>query len=186
MVQLRILGPISLTGEDGATLDDVVSQTRRFALLAHLAMRAPKGFIRRDALLPLFWPELDQDRARGALRQALYFLRNALGSDALVSRGSEEVGIATDKLWCDATEFEAAVKARRLDDALTLYRGDLLESFFISEAPDFEQWMQAEQTRLRTLAAQVALDAASEAERRGDFRGAAVLLRRACAAPRSL
>src|SRR5690242_3793253 len=102
MIRCRILGPTGLSGPDGLALDDVVSQPRRLALLAYLAMQSSRGFIRRDALLPIFWPELDQERARGALRQALYVLRSELGEGVVISRGAEEVGIAPDMLWCDA------------------------------------------------------------------------------------
>src|SRR6187549_2358356 len=113
MIRCRILGPIRLSGPDGQSHDDVVSQPRRLALLAYLVMQAPRGFTRRDALFPVFWPELDQDRARGALRQALYVLRGALGDGVIVSRGAEEVGLAPGALWCDALEFERACDAKQ-------------------------------------------------------------------------
>src|SRR3989475_9375393 len=43
---------------------------------------------RRDSLVALFWPELDQEHARTALRQALRVLRAALGAGAVVDRKS--------------------------------------------------------------------------------------------------
>jgi len=149
MIRFRVLGPISLSRPDGQPLDEVVAQPRRLALLVYLAMQAPRGFIRRDALLPIFWPELDLDRARGALRQALYVLRSALGDGVVISRGTDEVALAPDRISCDAIECERACVERRWADAVELYRGDFLQAFFIKEAPQFEQWAQELQGRLR-------------------------------------
>lgn len=181
MIRCRILGPTGLSGPDGLALDDVVSQTRRHALLVYLVMQSSRGFIRRDALLPIFWPELDQDRARGALRQALYVLRSSLGDGVLVSRGAEEVGIAPGTLWCDALEFERACDAGQWSTALELYRGDFLESFFIAEAPEFERWMQAHQGRLRLRATSAARALASAQEASGALGDATATIRKALA-----
>ena len=181
MIRCRILGPISLSGPDERPLDEVVAQPRRLALLVYLAMQAPRGFTRRDALLPMFWPELDQERARGALRQALYFLRSALGDDVVVSRGVEEVAVAPNRMWCDALEFERACDEKRWDDALALYRGDFLQAFFIAEAPQFEQWMQDQQGRLRLRAGSAARLLAAAQEAAGALQDATGTVRRALA-----
>lgn len=50
------------------------------------------------------WPELDAQRARAALSQALYFLRGELGKDVVVGRGREEIGVDPGLLWCDVME----------------------------------------------------------------------------------
>src|SRR3989449_6648564 len=92
MIELLRLGRLSLTAAEGREMRTPLGQPRRFALLASLAAATPPGFHRRDSLLALFWPELDQEHARTALRQALRVLRAALGAGAVVSRGdrSEE------------------------------------------------------------------------------------------------
>jgi len=90
---------------------------------------------RRDSLVALFWPELDQEHARAALRQALHGLRHALGDGVLVTRGDEDIGLDAERIRCDVVEFERAAVAGQLADALDLYRGDLLEGFFIRGAP---------------------------------------------------
>ena len=41
-------------------------------------VRAESRPARRDTLLGVFWPELEQDRARNALSKAVYFLRQSL------------------------------------------------------------------------------------------------------------
>src|SRR2546427_4893642 len=68
-----------------------------YPTLFRSAAATPYRLHRRDTLLGLFWPELDQDHARAALRQALHGLRQGLGGDVLTSRGDEEVGIGDRK-----------------------------------------------------------------------------------------
>src|SRR5205085_5937190 len=100
----------------------------------------PLGFHRRDALLALFWPELDEEHARDALSAALGFLRRALGTGVVVTRGAEEVGLDRARAWCDAAAFGEHIAAGRHDDALTLYRGDFLRGFHVADAPEFGRW----------------------------------------------
>src|SRR5207247_9391243 len=112
MVEFRLLGTLSLTTADGREVGSLLSQPRRLARLAYLAAATPRGLHRRDTLLALFWPELDQDHARAALRQALHVLRGALGTDAVVTRGDEEIGLDPSRVWCDVAAFEAAMAAQ--------------------------------------------------------------------------
>lgn len=149
MIELRLLGPIGLTDAKGRELRGLLGQPRRLALLAYLGAATPRGMHRRDALACLFWPELDQAHARAALRQAVYVLRTEIGADAVLSRGDEDVGLAFDLIGCDVAAFDDAIAAGHFDEALEWYRGDLLEGFFISGAPEFEEWLERERGRLR-------------------------------------
>ena len=97
MIELRTLGVLDLTGPDGTDCRAVLQQPKRLGLLAYLAVSAPRRFHRRDSLLAVFWPELDQDRARAALRRSLYFIRTALGPGVIEGRGEEEVGIGVGR-----------------------------------------------------------------------------------------
>ena len=180
MIQLRVLGAADLR-RDGDEVRSVLSQPKRLALLAYLATASPRGFHSRDTLLGLFWPELDQERARNALRQALHYLRRALGEQAVVGRGDREVGTDPAVLWCDAAAFDEAVEAGRHEDALTLYRGDLLPGFFIEEAPEAERWLEDERARRRRTAVASAWALAAREEAAGELRAAALWARRAAA-----
>ena len=153
MIELCMLGRLSLTGADGREVRGLLGQPRRLALLAYLAAASPQGFHRRDTLLALFWPELDQEHARAALRQALHVVRDALGGDAVTSRGDEEIGLDFAQVSCDVAAFERALRSGQLEEALDLYRGALLEGFFISDAPEFERWLETERARLQQAAA---------------------------------
>src|SRR3989442_3742967 len=122
MIELRMLGRLSLTGDDGLEVRGLLGQPRRLALLAYLAAASPQGFHRRDTLLALFWPELDQEHARAALRQALHVVRDALGGDAVTSRGDEEIGLGFGPASCDLAAFQPTLRIGQLEAALELHR----------------------------------------------------------------
>lgn len=168
MVELRILGSVRLQAPDGRDVQVLVRHPKRTALLAYLAAALPRGPHRRDTLLALFWPESDAAHARAALNQALYVLRTTLGEQAIVSHGAEEVGLNGDVVWCDAAAFEAALEAGLPADALALYRGDLLDGFFVRGAPDFEHWLDRGRARLRERASQGAWALAEASAVAGD------------------
>jgi len=164
VVQLRILGSIELRSADGEQLDSVVAQPKRLALLAYLALARTFGFHRRDRLLAMFWPELDEAHARDSLSQAIRFLRQTLGSSVVVSRGAEDVGLDREQLWCDAVAFQAAVGEGRPREAIELYRGDLLDGFFVADSLGLDEWLEGERRRLRERASHAARTVAEQEE----------------------
>ena len=153
MVRLQLLGALGLTGDDGREIRPVLAQPKRFALLAYLALAEPRGFRRRDTLLPLFWPDTAGEPARASLRRSLHFLRSHLGEGVIVTRGEEEVDVATEGLSCDVRTFEAHLAANREAEALALYHGDLLAGFFVSDAaPELDEWIDRTRRRYRDAA----------------------------------
>jgi DNA-binding SARP family transcriptional activator/Flp pilus assembly protein TadD len=164
MLELQTLGKLDLRRGDGRPLAGLLTQPRRIALLCYLAAATPTGFHRRASVLALFWPERDEHRARAALRQAVYFLRRSLGNGTILSRGSEELGVDRRLLWCDAVAFAEALRERRFEDALTLYRGDLLEGFFVEDGTEFLSWLEGERSRLRSRAVAAAWELSEASE----------------------
>src|SRR5216117_194064 len=105
MLKLQLLGSLDLL-DAGRDISPVLRRPKSLALLTYLASARPRGFHRRDTLLALFWPDLDQAHARNALRQALHSLRHVLGAEAVVGRGEEELSVDRSRLWCDVAQFE--------------------------------------------------------------------------------
>jgi serine/threonine-protein kinase len=139
-------------------------------LLAYLAAAEPRGAHRRDALVGLFWPDLDQDGARSALRQALHAIRRSLGAEAISSDGAAAVAVCPAAFRCDLWEFENAVARGDHAEAVRLYSGDVCAGLHVTDAPEFERWIDAARMRARTMARASAWAAAEHAkgERRTD------------------
>jgi TolB-like protein/DNA-binding SARP family transcriptional activator len=180
MIEFRTLGTVDLR-RDGEELRAVVLQPKRLAVLAYLATASPRGFHSRDRVLGLFWPDLDQERARNAMRQALHFLRKSLGEEVVAGRGDREVGLGEGTLWCDAAAFDDALAAGRPEDAVALYRGDFLPGFFVEDAVEAERWLEAERERRRLAAREALRSLVEREEAKGERRAAVLWARRAVA-----
>ncbi|EMR01972.1 AfsR/SARP family transcriptional regulator [Cesiribacter andamanensis] len=164
--ELYILGPAEIRTTDGTLVHSFLAGPKRLALLVYLLLKRPYGFHRRDSLLPLFWPEGGQKSARNALSNMLYHIRRTLGPAAILNRGSEEVCLQPGAFWADVRAFEECCQQGRLQEALRLYRGDLLKGFHITDAsPEFDQWLEEERSRLTRLATEGAWTLAHEAEK---------------------
>ena len=174
MIRLSTLGNIELSsdGDGGGDADALIAQPKRFALLCYLAIPKPGAMFRRDTLLGVFWPDGDSEHTRTALRQALAHIRKSLGHDAIVRRGSEEVGLNPDLFWSDVAAFEQALDAGNLADAAELYQGELLKGFFLSNALEFEHWLDAERARLAGRYANALEELANAAAAAGKTRAA--------------
>lgn len=124
------------------------------SLLAYLLLHRHRLHA-REALAGLLWGNLDEERARSCLSTALWRLRQALEPNGtgrgtyLVTPVSGEVGFNQEsEHWLDVDDFESASEsatskpfhsldrhdAERLERALSLYTGDLMEGFS-------EDWM---------------------------------------------
>lgn len=181
MIELRAFGSLELRQQDGAQVLSVLTQPKRAALLCYLAVARPPGYHRRDTLLALFWPERDEERARAALRQSLYFLRRSLGEDVVRTRGDEDIALDPAQLWCDVREFEKRLDAGDAEGALELYRGDLLQGFLLDGASELLDWVDQERGRLKQRAAGAAWRVARARESAGEPGAAADWGRRALA-----
>ncbi len=177
--QLRVLGETALRTTDGSSLDALLAQPKRFALLTYLLVDPPPRLHRREALLLRFWPEFDEAHARGALSQALSFLRRHLGEEAVVTRGTEEVGLNHALFESDAARFEALAEAGEDQRALARYGGDLLPGFHLDGCNEFDDWLAAERARLRARAVRCAKAVSRAAEASGDQSLAVVAARHA-------
>ncbi|HVT40625.1 MAG TPA: BTAD domain-containing putative transcriptional regulator [Gemmatimonadaceae bacterium] len=176
---LFLFGSLELRAPEGSDTRQILSRPKVIALLAYLAVPSVGRFVRRDTLVGLLWPVLDQAHARAALRKALQAVRTALGRDAALARGDEEVALSTGALWCDAAAFTAAADSGALSRALELYRGELLPGFHLSGCGDFDQWLEAERTAAAERASAAAWALAQRQERESALSDAARSARRA-------
>ena len=116
-------------------------------LLIYLALTGPQAQP-RDVLAALFWPDEPEAVAKKNLRQSLYQLRQVLGETAgpveaylLVTRSTLQFNPASDYAL-DVTAFLACLENDQLEQAIKLYRGDLLPGFTCDSLP-FEEWLRS-------------------------------------------
>lgn len=147
--RLLLLGPPSLD------LDGAVEQLpfdRRHQLLAALALRA--GWVPRSELATLLWPGRSDKLAYTNLRKTLFRLQDLTWAAALEAQGHAlRLELATD-----VAAFDAAIRERRLADALGLWRGEFLAGFDDAANEAWTEWLLAERERLRALWRAAALE----------------------------
>ncbi|HSW30993.1 MAG TPA: BTAD domain-containing putative transcriptional regulator [Longimicrobiales bacterium] len=156
LLTLKAFGALDFRNEACESVPAVLAQPKRAALLAYLILAHPGEFCRRDTLLALFWPDLDQEAGRHALNQALSFLRRHLPEGVLVTRGAEEVGVDPARSRSDVGAFQGALASGNWSEALGHYQGELLEGLHVSGAAPFLDWVDRERERLREAAADAA------------------------------
>jgi adenylate cyclase len=182
MIELRTLGGLDVRGADGSDARRLPTQTKRMALLIYLVLAEGGVSRRRDTVVAHLWPELDTAHARGALRQALHFLRRTLGPNVIVTHGEEMITVSPAALWCDVAAFREYHAAQRYDDALAVYEGEFLEGFFATDvAVEFEQWIADTREGLRRSAVECAWAACDGLRGAGDASAAVAMARRAAA-----
>ena len=133
---------------------------------------APGQRLSRDKLLAYLWPESDSERARNLLKVSSYVLRSELGEGALLSEG-EDLRLNDTVVRSDAAELDAAVGRGDFERAIAVYKGPFLDGFFLSDAPQFEQWAARERERLAARYARALEALAEQAEASGNASAAA-------------
>lgn len=164
MPDLKLLGGVVLESSEGP-LSGPAARRHPLAILALLATAASRS-MRRPKLIGLVWPEVDESTGRNRLTTALYHLRQALGSSALVSAG-DDLRLDTDALGCDVWRFEAAVDGGDLHAAVRAYGGPFLDGFYLEHTPEFTRWADVERDRLRRRYLDALDTLARDAEREG-------------------
>ena len=139
-------------------------------LLIHRA--AP---VSRDYLAFLLWPDEEEGVARTRLRSTVNDLLRVMPQP-----GSDFIGSSVTELWwnpdvalsLDVDEFTDASKdAARLEEAVALYRGDLLPELY-------DEWLDGLRERFRNIYLTVLTQLVSSLRKRGDVRRAIEMARK--------
>lgn len=126
------------------------------SLLAYLALTNKQSHP-REVLATFFWPDEPGTVARKNLRQSLYQLRQVLKEfdsqqepHLLVSRSTVQFNPASD-YSLDVRDFLDSLDSDQLEQAVAIYRGDLLPGF-TCDSVLFDEWLRQEREQLHRLA----------------------------------
>lgn len=115
---------------------------RWVVLLAYLARC--RGWVRREVLATLFWPEHDDHGAHANLRQILQTIVRSPAGCALVREPSRV-------RWSGASDvdrFEAMVESRSWEAAVKTYGGTFLDGIEVDGVATVQTWIEAERASL--------------------------------------
>src|SRR4051794_22727942 len=152
-LRIRLLGGFSVE-RDGAVVAERAWRLRKARSLVKVAALAPGRRVHRDVVTELLWPDRDAAAAANNLHQALHAARRALNDPTALTLTDDVLALTPDA-WVDVDAFEAAAAdPAQLDDALALYRGELLPE------DRFEEWTEGRRAALRELHLDVTIRAA--------------------------
>lgn len=106
-----------------------------------------RGWVDRDRLALLFWPDADERAAKRNLRQLLLRVRRLELAEGLEAAPSA-VRWSVD---CDVVVFRRALAAGERERAVRLYAGALLEGFVVHDVGGFDAWLELERQRLHEV-----------------------------------
>jgi len=147
MLEVRLIGTFDIRC-DGKSV--TLSSRSAQSLFSYLILTAGVTY-RREKLAGLFWPDIAEEKARAYLRQSLWVIRKALisksKSDFLIT---SEINISfnpSGEYWLDVNVLKMLNKSSSIDelmDALNIYQGDLLPSFY-------DDWITHEREHLQLV-----------------------------------
>ncbi|HYE13798.1 MAG TPA: bacterial transcriptional activator domain-containing protein [Pyrinomonadaceae bacterium] len=159
---VRLFGKFSARHRE-QTLDGL-DASKVQELLSYLLVRRDRPHP-REALASLLWGDATTEKSKKYLRQALWHLQNALSgeeegeADSLLTAEHDWVQLRLGaEVWLDVAAFEGAYTSVRdragrdmsaqdacaLQEAVRLYRGDLLEGWY-------QDWCLFERERLQNI-----------------------------------
>ena len=158
---LRLLGAPELRDVSGASVQPILAQPKRLALLVRLALAEPDG-VPRESLIQLLWPEMDEAHARNALRQSLHFLRRHLGASAVLATDTR-VSLDAALVRCDVTALRRSFTPGGAPVDSVARCGPLCAGLHLTGAPHFAAWLEHECHRLADEIAAATATAAVDA-----------------------
>jgi len=160
--------PAIYLGDDRA----IPPRGKTSALLYYLAYQA--DWVQRDDLLYLFWPDVEEQKARSNLRQLLSSLRSSSFGKNLKTNKQHVGWFVTT----DVQQFKEALEQKNWLAAIEQYKGELLQGFRSTNIPEFESWLQFERIDLFRLYRKTVLSFSHELELKNQLNQAIGLVER--------
>lgn len=182
-IKVKMLGNFELI-KGGETIDAASWKSKKaLFIMKYLAAHHSKGFVPREVLMELLWPDKDSIAAAKNLNTALTSLRKTLepeakwGYSSYIKSSGESLRVHLQGGSVDYEEFLSKIKEaeraringdrtiylQRLHEAEALYAGD-----FLAEDP-YDDWCQAIREDLRRRFVELLILIAREYEKHGDM-----------------
>jgi DNA-binding SARP family transcriptional activator len=145
MLRLQLLGGFRAF-VDREELSALAKQPRRAALLVYVAVERK---VARSRVIQALWPDVEPERGRHSLNQAIYYLRRIIGADWIELRGDD--CIVAPWVGTDVDELEKAAAAGDHAGVLELYDGPLLAGTLLAETVDFDVWLDRRRAAIDRL-----------------------------------
>jgi DNA-binding SARP family transcriptional activator len=142
-VRVRLLGGVELQIGDAPVPS--LDSARAESVLAFLLLRRDAPQQRRHVAFKL-WPDSPEPQALTNLRHVLHNLRRGLPDvERFIDVGPRTLQWRADApLWLDVAAFEQAIADGRLEEAVEVYGGELVEG-------NYDEWLLEQRERLAQL-----------------------------------
>jgi DNA-binding SARP family transcriptional activator/Tfp pilus assembly protein PilF len=143
-LKIKLLGTLQITNDD-STPSDIMKWSKGSALLAYLLVTGQAQS--REAVADLLWEASSTSQSLQNLRKLLSRMRKWV-PDLVVTRKQVTYTTEASDLFSLSMAL-AAADIEAIDEALHLYEGDLLDGFYLNDAPRFNDWLLLAREQLR-------------------------------------
>jgi ATP/maltotriose-dependent transcriptional regulator MalT/DNA-binding SARP family transcriptional activator len=185
-LDIRLLGPFEVY-RDAERISEAAWKTQKVKTLLKYLLLQRKRLVPQDEMIEILWPDADPESGAGNLKAAIKDLRQALEPlqegprSGFIQRPGQALQFTGDKhCRIDLDEYDAllahadtslrerrsAEAIRSLEQAVSLYRGDLVED------DRYEDWAALERERRRETQLEALSTLADLYAQRRDFRRA--------------
>jgi predicted ATPase/DNA-binding SARP family transcriptional activator len=164
---VRLLGSASIKTEQDWTSFQL---DKRHQLLAYLAYQ--QDWVSREYLAYLFYPDTSTEQGRHNLRNVLRRMQSVKWLEGLeTNRDYLRWQVETDVM-----QFNKALENDALEEALSLYKGSLLQGLESGDNNEFVNWLEAERTKLHSKWRNAVLQYAEQLSTLGHYSKSAEVL----------
>lgn len=102
------------------------------------------GWVSRERMAFLFWPDITSEQALVNLRQLLVRVKRLTIAEDLEREAKQLRWVPP----CDVVDFRNALRDEAWERAAAIYGGVLLDGFELDDAPEFSAWLELERREL--------------------------------------
>ena len=155
-IRLNLLGEFQCLGSDGNPFE--ISLAKEQGMLAILAL-SKDSKCSRSRIIDLLWSSRGEEQGRTSLRQSLYSLKKTFGNNAdnVLQIDRKHIALNPGRVISDVAQFLELITSSKIEDlenAVPLYKGELLEGLIIRDQV-WDEWLSLEREGLGSKIAEL-------------------------------